>query len=296
LQWRAREFVSAAREVILDCGEGVRLLAKVDDPAESNGRVVLMIHGWEGNADSGYMISLAPLLAAEGYTVVRLNLRDHGDSHHLNRDLFHSCRLPEVVGAAQWVQANMPGKRLSLVGFSLGGNFSLRVGARAHAAGLQIDKIVAVCPVLDPAQTMRALDGGWSAYRSFFIRKWRHSLSKKIAAFPGEFDFGDLQRFQKLESMTDFLITRFTEYDDLHTYLRGYALTNNRLAELDTNTVVLLAADDPVIPAESLKDVYLPASVEVHHASRGGHCGFMETLAMRSWLDDYVIRNLQLSS
>ena len=34
-----------------------------------------------------------------GYDVVRLNLRDHGDSHHLNPEIFHSCRIAEVVGA-----------------------------------------------------------------------------------------------------------------------------------------------------------------------------------------------------
>ena len=33
------------------------------------------------------------------YDVARLNLRDHGDSHHLNDEIFHSCRIAEVVGA-----------------------------------------------------------------------------------------------------------------------------------------------------------------------------------------------------
>ena len=37
--------------------------------------------------------------------MVRLNLRDHGDSHHLNPGIFHSCRIAEVVGAVQRLQA-----------------------------------------------------------------------------------------------------------------------------------------------------------------------------------------------
>lgn len=295
LHWRARNFIAAAREQIVDCGDGVRLLARIDEPRESNGEVVVMIHGWEGHADSGYMISVAPLLVEEGYTVVRLNLRDHGDSHHLNRELFHSCRLPEVVGAVRWVSQAMPDKRLSLVGFSLGGNFCLRVGAEAPRAGLTIERIVAVCPVLNPAQTMAALDSGWSAYRNFFIKKWRRSLLKKVAAFPGEFEFGDLGRFTSLQSMTDFLITTYSEYDDLQVYLRGYALINERLAELNSSGVMLLAADDPVIPIAGLPDVYVPDSLEVHHLPRGGHVGFMDNLAARSWLDNYVLQQLQSS-
>ena len=42
--------------------------------------------------------------STRGFDVVRLNLRDHGETHHLNRDLFHSCRLPEVVGAVRALQ------------------------------------------------------------------------------------------------------------------------------------------------------------------------------------------------
>jgi len=281
-----------AREVILDCGDGVRLLARVDIPEQSNGRVVQMIHGWEGHADSGYMLSVAPLLVAAGYTVVRLNLRDHGDSHHLNKELFHSCRLPEVVGAAQAVQAMFPDLGLALAGFSLGGNFCLRVGAEAQRVGLTIDKIVAVCPVLNPIQTMAALDGGWIMYRQFFIKKWRRSLAKKRAAFPGEFDFGDLQRFQTLRAMTDFLITRFTEYEDLHTYLRGYAIIGSRLEELQVPATLLLASDDPVIPISGLDDMRLPGSTRVAQTERGGHVGYLNSLAAHSWLDEFVLREL----
>ena len=292
LRWTARRFVAAARDVILDCGAGVRLLAKVSEPQEPAGRVVLMIHGWEGHADSGYMISLAPLLVEQGYTVVRLNLRDHGDSHSLNKELFHSCRLPEVVGAALAVQAMYPRHELALVGFSLGGNFCLRVGAEAPAAGLRIQQIIAVCPVLNPADTMHALDTGWSAYRNFFIRKWRRSLAKKSAAFPGEYDFGDLQRFTSLRHMTDFLITRFTDYPELDTYLSGYALTGMRLAELQPPSTLLLAADDPVIPVQGLNDMRLSSHANVIRLQRGGHCGFMDTLATHSWLDQFIVRQL----
>jgi len=58
--------------------------------------------------------------------VLRLNLRDHGDTQALNIGLFHSCRLGEVVGAVRSLQHQHPRRELSLVGFSLGGNFGLR--------------------------------------------------------------------------------------------------------------------------------------------------------------------------
>ena len=93
----------------------------------------MLLHGWEGSADSLYVLSLAQQLFEQGFSVVRLNLRDHGETHHLNRELFHSCRLPEVVGAVGGAAAlYLGGRPLQLVGFSLGGNFMLRVAAQAR--------------------------------------------------------------------------------------------------------------------------------------------------------------------
>ena len=71
--------------------------------------------------------------STHGFEVVRLNLRDHGATHHLNRELFHSCRLPEVVGAVRALALRFPGMPLVLAGFSLGGNFMLRVAAHREA-------------------------------------------------------------------------------------------------------------------------------------------------------------------
>ena len=100
-------------------------------PRAANGRPVVLLHGWEGSAESLYVLSLAQQLYRRGFEVVRLNLRDHGETHHLNRELFHSCRLPEVVGAVRSAAAALPRPALQLVGFSLGGNFMLRVAAQA---------------------------------------------------------------------------------------------------------------------------------------------------------------------
>jgi len=58
-------------------------------------RVAILLHGWEGSAEATYVLSLGSLLLSHGFDVVRLNLRDHGATHHLNREIFHSCRLPE---------------------------------------------------------------------------------------------------------------------------------------------------------------------------------------------------------
>ena len=135
---RAIPVRAASVERLLECGDGVTLQAFHASPAkrgrEPGKRVAVLLHGWEGSADSTYVLSMSQTLFALGFEVVRLNLRDHGATHHLNRELFHSCRLPEVVGAVRTLAQQFAGLPMVLAGFSLGGNFMLRVAARPRSA------------------------------------------------------------------------------------------------------------------------------------------------------------------
>lgn len=294
-QWRIeRQSASlVARSVaeIIDCGDGVRLLSEHTPPPEgAAGRMAVLIHGWEGSTRSMYMLSVAACLSRAGFRVIRLNLRDHGDSHHLNRDLFHSCRLDEVLNAVGVLQRRFAAEQLFLGGFSLGGNFALRIAARAPQAGIRIERVAAICPVLDPRATMTALDGGLPHYRLYFIRKWRTSLERKRAAFPDLYDFGDLRRFRTLRAMTDYFVCHHTEFPDLESYLTGYAITGDRLARLEVPADLLLADDDPVIPVRDVVALAGSPALSIRRSRYGGHCGFIEDYRLVSWLDEYIAR------
>jgi uncharacterized protein len=286
---QAAPLVAAERELILDCGEGVRLQCFASSPAPANGQPVVLLHGWEGSAESLYVLSLAQRLFARGFEVVRLNLRDHGETHHLNRGLFHSCRLPEVVGAVRALQGVFPGHALQLVGFSLGGNFMLRVAAQARAAGLNLARVIAVSPVIDPHVTMAALQRGMPGYEMYFVRKWLRSLRKKQAAWPDTYDFRALERMRDLEQMTAELVRHYTEFATLDDYLNGYAITGERLAHLATPAHILTSQDDPIIPVGDLTRIASPPSLAVTLTRYGGHCGFFDNLPGPTWLERHVM-------
>jgi predicted alpha/beta-fold hydrolase len=294
---RAAAVIAASRPLVLDCGAGVRLLGLHAAPPEgeqgARRRLAVLLHGWEGSADSLYVLSVAQLLFTRGYDVVRLNLRDHGGTHALNRELFHSCRLAEVVGATLRLQSLFPQHRLLLAGFSLGGNFALRVSARAREAGLRIARIVAVCPVLDPATTLDALERGPAIYHGYFLQKWRRSLQLKQAAWPGVYDFGDMIGDASLRSMTERMVRRHTEFPDLAGYLAGYAITGGALETLEAPTRLITSADDPMILAGDLARLARPAALEITVTPRGGHCGFMDALGGPSWIDRRIVAELE---
>jgi len=297
--WRRRRVFSAAAELLgssveklLDCGHGIRLQGFLStSPGRERGLVVLL-HGWEGSAHSSYVLSAGSKLLAAGYSVLRLNLRDHGDTKSLNEGLFHSCRIDEVVGAVQRVREMSDASFFAIVGQSLGGNFALRIAARAERAGLDLDRVIAVCPVLRPHSTMRALDDGFWVYRRYFLNRWRRSLMEKAAAFPQVYQFGDLRRFDNLTDMTEFFVERYTEFDNLADYLSGYAITGNALMAVTVPSRIILANDDPVIPIADLDHVSKTDVLEVTLASHGGHCGFVDRPFAPTWIDREIVADL----
>lgn len=300
LKRRARRLLAASVDHVLDCGAGVRLLAHYSsqqaagrEPAKD---LAVLLHGWEGSADSLYVLSLGSHLFDLGCDVFRLNFRDHGPSHHLNEDLFHSCRLDEVVGAVKAIQTMLPSARTTVAGFSLGGNFALRVAASAVKAGLRLERAVAVCPVLRPHSTMDVLERGSFVYRHYFMSKWKRSLRLKQALFPQLYDFGSILEQRSIKSMTEILIERFSEFADLDAYLTGYAIVGNALASLQVPGYILSALDDPIIPAKDLQDLARTPFLHINAIAHGGHCGFMDRLNGPSWADRQVATLMGLSS
>jgi predicted alpha/beta-fold hydrolase len=295
---RAREMLACADTQIVDCGDGVRLLGHYSSQAAA-GRtaardLAILLHGWEGSSDSLYVLSLGSHLFSLGCDVFRLNFRDHGPSHHLNEDIFHSCRLDEVIGAVERIQQALPDRRLTVAGFSLGGNFALRVAAKAPDRGIALERSVAICPVLRPHTTMDVLENGWFLYHQYFIGKWKRSLRRKQECFPKRYDFSAILSQRSIKAMTELMVKEYSEFPDLEAYLNGYAIVGDVLAKLEVPSHVIVALDDPIIPASDLQFLARSSRLDITPMPHGGHCGFMDAFNRESWADRQVARLMGL--
>lgn len=298
--WRRRRGAQALAatgaetfEHLLDAGDGVRLhgLHSAVPGAAPRG-LALLLHGWEGSSESSYMRLTAAQLLRRGFEVFRLNFRDHGETHHLNPDLFHSNRIDEVVQAALDIARRFPARPLVAAGYSLGGNFALRLALRAPAAGLPLGRVAAVCPVLDPDLTLLQMERGMPLYLRYFERKWRGSLQRKRALFPQLHDFDDATLRLGMRALTEWLVLRHTEFGSLDNYFDGYSIAGERLSALQVPADILTSADDPVIPVDGFRSLRLPDAATVEIAPWGGHCGFLENARLDGYAERWVAERL----
>lgn len=292
VRWRARPLERASRHVILDCGDGVRLAGRASAPAGAPRGLAVLLHGWEGSARSTYVLSLGRALDRAGWAVFRLNLRDHGRTQALNEGVFHSCRLDEVLGAVGAIARSIPGRPLVAVGFSLGGNFALRLALHAPRRGITLDRVIAVSPAIDPANVYTAIEDAPRFYEAYFERRWQRSMRIKQTAFPERYDFAPWLRLRGLRAKTRWLIERHSEMADLVAYFDGFSVAGARLAGLEVPATVITAADDPLVPVADARALAAGPSLALRILERGGHVGFLDLPRLSSAVDRTILEGL----
>lgn len=261
-------------------------MADFNPHSNSSQSVVILIHGWEGSSQSAYLLSLSARLFKEGHDTLRLHLRDHGGTTNLNKDIFNSSMIDEVVQAISAFQKKYPYKSYFLGGFSLGGNFALRTGLRNDALPQSIERIMAVCPVLDPAHTMRAMNTTLPLYDYYFVQKWKNSLTEKAKHFPEYNYMDDLKKMRCLDEMNAYFIPQYTAFDNLPDYFQSYTLTGETLSSLEIPALIVASKDDPIIPYKDFEKTSLSPTTRLELTEFGGHCAYLQNWVLDSWLDD----------
>jgi predicted alpha/beta-fold hydrolase len=305
VRYRSRHFLQNTQEMILDCGNNVRLLgyynshSDKDKDAELNTNkpkksLVILLHGWEGDSESTYVLSASKRLFDQGHDIFRLNFRDHGNSLHLNRELFNSTRLSDVTGAMVAIQKQLKYDNYFLAGFSLGGNFTLRTTIAQTEHDYRIDRAVAVCPLICPNDTMNALASGLSFYEQYFVKKWKRTLADKTKHFP-EYDYTDkLKDLKTLKHVNELFIPGYTPFDNSETYFDAYHLKDKRLEKITSPTTIITSLDDPIVRHHMLPRENLSDKLSLEITQYGSHCAYLKNYRLHSWADDRLEQLFQL--
>jgi predicted alpha/beta-fold hydrolase len=279
--------LDAADDVILDCEDGVRLKGSYSRHPD-NKALVIFLHGWEGSQDSTYVVSCGRYLYERGASVFRLNYRDHGDSHDLNEGLFFSTRFNEVFNAVRQAARLSEGAPVYIVGFSLGGNFALRIARSLRDLAIpKLRRIFAISPVVDPWGAAPLVDSN-PLYRRYFLKKWSASLRKKQALYPHLYDFDAALMSKRVLGITEQIMPLYSNYPRMEDYFNAYRVDPDDLARIPVPVDIITARDDGMIPERDVRRLTLaPGSRMIIH-DNGGHNGFFQSLLGPTWYDEHI--------
>jgi predicted alpha/beta-fold hydrolase len=289
--------IESAKETIVDGGDGVRLLGYHSQQSTSASRgLVTLIHGWEGSSDSTYVLSLGNYLYDKGYDVFRLNLRDHGESHHLNEGLFHGALIKETFQAARNIAGLSDNKPFYLVGFSLGANFALRIAVRHSQSAIpNLKQVIAVSPALDPYKATVGIDASLSIYRLYFLDKWKKSLQTKQSLFPDKYDFRDIMHHKTCMALTEAIMPCYPDYNSYTEYFSQYTLRDDFFSKLAVPVHIIASEDDPIVSIDDIRGLKENRYLSISLQRYGGHCGFIDFFPFRCWYEGEIERILRQS-
>ena len=285
---RAQAMLYATRREVRTVLDNVRLETWTSRPAQPVARAILF-HGWEGSVDSNYVIELGGRLFGKNVEIVRVHFRDHGGTEALNKGIFHSCRLDEIVALTNQLvgQDDLPA---FVAGFSLGGNFALRACCLVEK---EVRHVYSVSPVISPHASLAAIESAPFVYQRYFMGKWLKSLKKKCDLFPDLYSWDDAYMRMDLRQLTSWLVERYTPFTCLDAYLDGYSVAGDRLLELRWPTTILTAQDDPVIPVADFHHLNLAENTQLIITDQGGHCSFVEDWRLASWATVAIAHHIE---
>ncbi len=247
-----------------------------DCPAGSTETLVIISHGLEGNARKKYPLGMARQMNRMGFDALCLNFRGcSGEANRLPR-LYHSG----VTDDLHTVVEHGIGKgyrRIFLVGFSMGGNQTLKyLGENPHLVPKEVKGAAVFSVPCDLTGSAGVMDKpGNSLYMKYFMKGLQNKMRTKAAMFPELFDITGLSNIRTFQVFDDRYTAPIHGFRDAADY---YAKASCRqfLSTINVPSLVVQAGDDPFLSpscyprAEAEQNPCLFLEIPRH----GGHVGF----------------------
>jgi len=241
---------------------------------------LVIVHGLEGSSNSQYVIGAGSKAWAAGMNVVRMNMRNCGDTEHLGPTLYNSSMSGDVGAVVRTLITDDQLQRLTLMGYSMGGNLVLKlIGELGKDVPPEIKAAVGVSPAMDLAPSADALHEPVNRiYEWKFMRGLRRRILRKAALYPERYriDRSDVRQMRSVREFDDRITAPYSGFRDAQDYYER-AASANVLDRITIPTLIVHATDDPfirVLPETRQKLLRNPniTYVETQH---GGHCAFL---------------------
>src|SRR5689334_3501748 len=143
--------------------EDVAVLCECHWQAERRSAMtVVIVHGLEGSTESQYVIGTGSKAWLAGMNVVRMNMRNCGGTEKLTPTLYHSGMSGDIDAVLTALIKTEALERVAVVGYSMGGNLSLKLaGEYGEDPPPQLKAVATVSPAMDLGPSADALHN-WS--------------------------------------------------------------------------------------------------------------------------------------
>ena len=271
----------------------------LDFSLANSSSIAIVIHGLEGSSDSTYVKSLTTVLNQNGIDAVALNLR--GCSGEPNRLLssYHSGKTDDLIEVISYIEENYPYDHIHIIGFSLGGNMTLKfLGENGYEVSSKIKSAVTVsvpCDLYGSSINLAKVSN--LVYMQRFLKTLKRKTLIKSKQFPDS--------FLKNEAIKN--AKSFFDFDNLYTApAHGFKdafdyweknSSKQFIPNIKIPTLLITSSDDPFlsescIPVQEAKN---NSNFYLELTKYGGHVGFNTNFLSfeELWLENRIVEFLK---
>lgn len=242
-------------------------------------KLIIILHGLEGNAQRAYIKGTAKIFNRNGYDAVAMNFRScSGQPNRLFKS-YNAGATGDLREVVEHILTNHSQySHIVLKGFSLGGNVLLKYLGETVRVPKEIKAGIAVsvpCQLKGSLQQMKRTEN--YLYSRMFIKYLRQKLEHKHAAFPSLIKLEDIKKANSMLYIDNLYTSKAHGFKDAFDY---YEKCSSRqfLPYIKIPTLLINAKNDsflskecfPIEEAEKNKNLHLEIP------KYGGHVGFFE--------------------
>jgi len=260
----------------------------IDWIKKGNKKLVVVLHGLEGNSHRHYVKGVAKHFSAHNWDVAAWNARSCSGEMNTQPRLYHHGDVADVVTTIDYIITNNNYEQIALVGFSMGGAMVLNyISDSSVKLPALISKAVVISPPVEVGDSAVQLEkASMTFYRKRFLDKLKEKMKQKAIMHP------DIIKVDGIDT-----ITSFAEFDmrytvPLHNFETTEAFYKNasskhQLKNINIPTLLLIAKDDPFMPSSCypLTEAEDNPNLFLELTEKGGHVGFPIKNHQRSWME-----------
>ncbi|MCG8309838.1 MAG: alpha/beta fold hydrolase [Cytophagales bacterium] len=237
-------------------------------------KTVIISHGLEGNNTRPYVLGMAKTFCDHGWNVIAWNYRGCDGKTNNSIRSYHSGFTEDLIETIKFADRKNI-KTISFIGFSLGGNLTLKYLGNGKRINSKVKNAVVFSVPLDLYRgCLKISKPGNLIYAQRFLNSLKKKVKEKSKRFP-EIDTTHLSKIRDLKTFDDYYTAPMHGFKDAMDYYNSCSALYV-LDQIKTPTLIVNALNDPFLPIDCYPSERLRDHPWVHLETpeRGGHVGF----------------------
>ena len=236
--------------------------------------LAILSHGLEGSLQAPYIRSMARTLGSHSWDVLAWNYRSCGGIPNRLLRSYHSGESGDLSLVINHAALTYP--HIALIGFSLGGNITLKYAGETPPHPC-VRAAIAVSAPVDLASSARALDHrrGNRLYLHRFLKTLLAKAAAKARQFPGSIGIAKLAKIRTIRDFDEYVTAPLHGFDGAEDYwTRASSLPH--LTYIRVPSLLVNAMNDPLLDQPSFPTAAALENPDFHleTPAHGGHVGF----------------------